>query len=214
VASSGREESGSIQECWLVRSPARVGGGSLSHGYRGGQDLEIMACVTALSQLSVAELNDLPADAAGREFAGCCKAGRWIDALVAARPYESVRALLAASDAAVAALTAADLEEALAGHPRIGDRMAASAGWSRQEQAGVSAADAELAAALADGNAEYERRFGHIYMVCATGKSGEELLAILRGRLGNDRDTEWKIVAAELAKINQLRLRKLLGAQP
>ena len=67
--------------------------------------------------------------------------------------------------------------------------------------------------ALADGNAEYERRFGHIYLVCATGKSGQELLAILRERLGNDRDTEWKVVAAELAKINRLRLRKLLGAQ-
>jgi 2-oxo-4-hydroxy-4-carboxy-5-ureidoimidazoline decarboxylase len=123
--------------------------------------------------------------------------------------------LLMRSDAVVAGLTPEQVEEALAGHPRIGDRRATSApGWSRQEQAGVSAADAELARELAEGNAEYERRFGHIYLVCATGKSGQELLAILRERLGNDRDTEWKVVAAELAKINQLRLRKLLGAQP
>jgi 2-oxo-4-hydroxy-4-carboxy-5-ureidoimidazoline decarboxylase len=171
-----------------------------------------MACVTGPSQLSVTELNDLPAEAAGREFSGCCIAGTWIDSLVAGRPYESVLALLEASDAAVAEMTDADLGEALAGHPRIGDRRAASSpGWSRQEQAGVSAVDAELVRELAEGNAEYERRFGHIYLVCATGKGGDELLAILRERLGNDRDAEWKVVAAELAKINQLRLRKLLG---
>jgi 2-oxo-4-hydroxy-4-carboxy-5-ureidoimidazoline decarboxylase len=144
----------------------------------------------------------------------CCTAQRWIDEIVSGRGYASIDELLARSDSAVDELTAEQLDEALAGHPRIGDRRAASTpGWSAQEQAGVSSAGAELEVALADGNAEYERRFGHIYLVCATGKSGQELLAILRERLGNDRDTEWKVVAAELAKINRLRLRKLLGAQ-
>ncbi len=154
---------------------------------------------------------------------------RWIDEIVSGRGYASIDEVLARSDSAVAELTPEQLDEALAGHPRIGDRQAASApGWSAQEQAGVfgggraapdgaaadsAAAGAELEVVLADGNAEYERRFGHIYLVCATGKSGQELLAILRERLGNDRDTEWKVVAAELAKINRLRLRKLLGAQ-
>jgi 2-oxo-4-hydroxy-4-carboxy-5-ureidoimidazoline decarboxylase len=188
-----------------------------------------MACVTGPSQLSIAELNELPDLEAKRALGGCCTAQRWIDEIVNGRGYASVDELLVRSDAAVAELTPQQLDEALAGHPRIGDRRAASGpGWSAQEQAGVfgggraaphtaaadgAAAGGELAAALAGGNAEYERRFGHIYLVCATGKSGQELLAILRERLGNDRDTEWKVVAAELAKINQLRLRKLLGAQ-
>jgi 2-oxo-4-hydroxy-4-carboxy-5-ureidoimidazoline decarboxylase len=156
----------------------------------------------------------MPEVAARQALASCCTAVSWIDAIVGGRGYSSVDGLLARSDAAVAGLTPGQLGEALDGHPRIGDQRAASVGWSRQEQSGVSAADADLAEALADGNAEYERRFGHIYLVCATGKSGAELLAILRDRLGNDPDTEWKVVAAELAKINQIRLRKLLGAQP
>ena len=105
-----------------------------------------------------------------------------------------------------------DLRQALAGHPRIGDRRADSAGWSGQEQAGVPADDAALAQALADGNAAYERRFGHIYLVCATGRTGAELLALLRDRLGNDPEQEWAVVARELAKINRVRLAKLLGA--
>ena len=207
-----------------------------------------MSSVTGPNELSLAELNELPEPAARRVLASCCSAGSWVDAIVSGRGYSSVDRLLAQSDKAVAGLTPSQLGDALAGHPRIGDRRAASApGWSAQEQAGVFAGDAAaesgsagfgsagfgsagsgsagsgsaraaaddgLAAALAEGNAEYERRFGHIYLVCATGKSGQELLAILHERLGNDRDTEWKVVAAELAKINQIRLRKLLGAQP
>ena len=196
------------------RAPGLLTTGSLSSDYRGGRDLEIMACVTGPSQLSIAELNELPAPAARRALAACCTAQRWVDEIVGGRGYASVDELLARSDAAVAELTAEQLGEALAGHPRIGDRRAASTpGWSAQEQAGVSSAGAELEVALADGNAEYERRFGHIYLVCATGKSGQELLVILRQRLGNDRDAEWKVVAAELANINRLRLRKLLGVQ-
>jgi 2-oxo-4-hydroxy-4-carboxy-5-ureidoimidazoline decarboxylase len=195
-------------------------------GYSGGRDLEIMACVTGPKELSIAELNELPEAQARQALASCCPAVAWIEKIVSGRSYSSVDALLARSDEAVAGLTVAQLSEALAGHPRIGERGAESAGpagsavsvgsavsadWSRQEQAGVSAADAGLARDLAEGNAEYERRFGHIYLVCATGKSGQELLAILRERLDHDDDIEWKVVAAELAKINQLRLRKLLG---
>ena len=95
---------------------------------------------------------------------------------------------------------------------RVGGR-GAGGHWASGQGRRAGSAGTGLAAALAEGNAEYERRFGHIYLVCATGKSGDELLAILRGRLANDRDTEWKVVAAELARINQIRLRKLLGAQ-
>jgi 2-oxo-4-hydroxy-4-carboxy-5-ureidoimidazoline decarboxylase len=167
--------------------------------------------VEQLSELPLAELNDLPAQAAGQVLARCCASSRWIDALVAGRPYESADALAERSDAVVAAMTETDLAAALAAHPRIGDRRAASGGWSRQEQAGVTdSAAAELAA----GNAAYEDRFGHIYLVCATGRTGEDLLALLRDRLSHDPAEEWHVVAVELAKINRIRLAKLLGGAP
>jgi 2-oxo-4-hydroxy-4-carboxy-5-ureidoimidazoline decarboxylase len=179
---------------------------------------------------SVDEFNQLPDEAAREALGPCCSSGRWVKAVVAGRPYPDVGALLDASDASVAGLGEPDLAEALAGHPRIGDRRVMSsgevgtggepagqegpAGWSSQEQAGVARADDALRRALAEGNEEYERRFGHIYLACATGKDAAELLAFLRGRLGNDRAAEWRVVAAELAKINQIRLRKLVGATP
>jgi 2-oxo-4-hydroxy-4-carboxy-5-ureidoimidazoline decarboxylase len=161
-------------------------------------------------------LNKLPADAVRQALHGCCSSDRWIGAVIARRPFAGAAALLAASDAAVAGLSEADLRDALAGHPRIGDRRVVAeregpAGWSGQEQAGVRDADAGLRQALDEGNAEYERRFGHIYLACATDRSASELLAFLRERLGNDQETEWGVVASELAKINQIRLRKLIG---
>ncbi len=164
-----------------------------------------------LGGTSLSELNDQPADAARRLLAPCCPAAGWLDAILAGRPYADLAALLAASDAAVSALGEVGLAAALAGHPRIGDRRAAASGWSAHEQAGVSASDVALAQALATGNADYERRFGHIYLVCATGRSGPELLELLRQRLANEPEQEWPVVAAELAKINRLRLHKLLG---
>ena len=171
---------------------------------------------------SVEQFNQLADDAARHALRRCCSSGRWIDALVAGRPYPNVATLLAVSDAAVAELSEADLREAMAGHPRIGDRrVVAGAGrgagnaepadWSGQEQAGVSGADDDILRALVDGNAAYEQRFGHLYLACATGRDAAELLALLHSRLGNDRETEWGVVASELAKINQIRLRKLVG---
>jgi 2-oxo-4-hydroxy-4-carboxy-5-ureidoimidazoline decarboxylase len=170
---------------------------------------------------SVDEFNQLPDQAAREALGPCCSSGRWVKAVVAGRPYPDIGALLDASNEAVAGLVQRDLAEALAGHPRIGDRRVTSngkvgigGGWSSQEQAGVSRADDALRQALAEGNEDYERRFGHIYLACATGKDAAELLAILRRRLGNDPAAEWRVVAAELAKINQIRLRKLVGATP
>ena len=154
-------------------------------------------------------LNGLPDGAAREELLTCCSSARWAAEVASGRPFASADEIIARSDAAVAGLTQADLEQALAGHPRIGDRPGAGA-WSRQEQAGVATADQAIVCALADGNQAYERRFGHIYLVCATGRSGAELLALLRERLGNDSAAEWDVVRRELAKINQIRLRKLL----
>jgi 2-oxo-4-hydroxy-4-carboxy-5-ureidoimidazoline decarboxylase len=161
---------------------------------------------------TVDEINGLTEAAVRRELRACCTSGRWIEAVAGGRPYADEAALLAASDEAVAALTEVDLREALDGHPRIGDRRVQAGTLSSQEQAGVRGADDSLRQALDAGNAEYESRFGQIYLACATGRSASELLAFLRERLSNDPETEWRVVASELAKINQIRLRKLLAA--
>jgi 2-oxo-4-hydroxy-4-carboxy-5-ureidoimidazoline decarboxylase len=159
-------------------------------------------------QISLEHLNALPADVAQRQLLACCSSARWATEVASGRPFASASEVLARSDLSCAGLSQADLEEALAGHPRIGDRP--RPGWSKGEQAGVQAAGRVTAEALAEGNAAYEHRFGHIYLVCATGRSGAELLALLRERLGNDPAAEWDVVRRELANINQIRLRKLL----
>ncbi len=171
---------------------------------------------------SLERLNGLPSGRARQELLGCCSSPRWAAEVASGRPFASVEEILARSDQSVAGLAQADLEEALAGHPRIGDRSGTDAAgvaragdgaavrWSRQEQAAVQAADQATVEALAAGNQAYEQRFGHIYLVCATGRSGAELLALLRDRMGHDSATEWDVVRHELGKINQIRLRKLL----
>lgn len=163
----------------------------------------------------VDRLNRLPAAAAERALLACCGSPGWARAVAAARPFDSVAAVHAAADTAFGQLDWAEIEQALAGHPRLGDRPAGpgrAAEWSAGEQAGVIAADAGARAALAAGNAAYERRFGHVYLACATGRGAAELLAFLQSRLGNDPATEQAVVRAELAKITRLRLDKLLAA--
>jgi 2-oxo-4-hydroxy-4-carboxy-5-ureidoimidazoline decarboxylase len=157
----------------------------------------------------------------------CCAAGAWVERVLAGRPYSSEDELLAASDRATASLDAEALAQALAGHPRIGDTRAVdgdfepahdgddrTAAWSRGEQAGVAEAGADVRAELAAANAEYERRFGHVYLVCASGRGAAELLEVCRGRLHNNPETERGVVLSELAKINRLRLGKLLEQAP
>jgi 2-oxo-4-hydroxy-4-carboxy-5-ureidoimidazoline decarboxylase len=155
-------------------------------------------------------LNALPAGAARQHLLACCSSERWAQEMTAGRPYASAAQMLDRSDQAVAGLTRADLEQALAGHPRIGRPPGPAHGWSRREQAGVEAADRATIQALADGNEAYERRFGHIYLVCASGRSGEELLVLLRERLGHEPDAEWEAVRRELGQINRIRLQRLL----
>jgi allantoicase len=161
-------------------------------------------------------LEALPEGVARRELAHCLAARRWVDAVVGARPWGAVEVLRARADEAFAVLGPDDWREAFAAHPRIGESKAAraqssaEARWSSGEQSGAQSADAAARAALIDVNREYEARFGHIYIVCATGKSAEELLAIARGRLANDPETELRVAGGELGKIMQLRLEKLL----
>jgi 2-oxo-4-hydroxy-4-carboxy-5-ureidoimidazoline decarboxylase len=101
-------------------------------------------------------------------------------------------------------------------HPRIGDvsklreKYKATATWSSQEQRGVQEASEEVLQGLADGNREYEARFGFIFLVCATGKSAGEMLALLRERMNNEPEAELRIAAGEQAKITRIRLEKLL----
>lgn len=140
----------------------------------------------------------------------CLAVPRWVDAVLAARPYPSLDALLKVSEEASARLSDDEVRGAIAGHPRIGERgKGKSAAWSRQEQSGV---DSSLADRLAAANAEYEDRFGHIYLVCATGLSGAEMLDILASRMDNSPDDELRVVNRELTKIAALRLQKLIGS--
>ena len=127
--------------------------------------------------------------------------------MAAARPFPSVDAVLAASDRTWSALSASDWSEALASHPRIGDR--AATGRALREQSAALGAAPEIQAALARANAEYEERFGRIFVVCAAGRSAREMLALCRQRLHNDPETELAAAAEEQRKINRLRLEAL-----
>jgi 2-oxo-4-hydroxy-4-carboxy-5-ureidoimidazoline decarboxylase len=160
------------------------------------------------------EFNGQQGEAARQALLGCCASGRWADAVLTGRPYDRVTGLLRRSDAAIARLALGDLSDALSGHPRIGERGGdgGTANWSSEEQAGVTGAGEHTMRALAQGNVAYERRFGHVYLACATGRSADELLALLRTRLANDAETEWDVVRSELKKINRIRLRKLIGS--
>jgi allantoicase len=166
-----------------------------------------------LAGLGLRWLNSLPAAQASQVLATCCASRAWVERMAAGRPYADLDGLLGASDRAIDELDRDGLAEALTAHPRIGQRAAGAsteAVWSRQEQAAVGDADAEVRAALQEGNHAYEGRFGHVFLISASGRSAEELLAALRERLGNDPDTEWGVVAEELRKITRLRLEGLL----
>ncbi|MGW5053802.1 2-oxo-4-hydroxy-4-carboxy-5-ureidoimidazoline decarboxylase [Actinokineospora sp. NPDC004072] len=162
----------------------------------------------------IARLNAADSVDAAAELMACCASRRWVAAVVAGRPYPDLAALRAESAAVIAELAWPDLLEAVAAHPRIGERAAGpgvEAGWSRQEQAAAADADGDLRARLLAGNAEYERRFGHVFLISATGLSAADVLAALRARMGNDADAEREVVRAQLREIADLRLRKAAG---
>ena len=143
----------------------------------------------------------------------CCGASRWIDRMLARRPFASQNEALAAARQEWWALSPDDWREAFAHHPRIGDienletRFARTRSLSEHEQSGVSGASPELLASLLEANRAYEERFGYIFIVCASGKTAAEMLDLLRVRLDNPPDTEILIAAEEHAKICDLRLR-------
>ncbi|MBO0849005.1 MAG: 2-oxo-4-hydroxy-4-carboxy-5-ureidoimidazoline decarboxylase [Pseudonocardia sp.] len=161
--------------------------------------------------MTLSEFNALPQRSAYDALLACCGSPAWARRLAAARPFGSPDDLYAEADRAVAELADADLDHALDGHPRIGERRDGDA-TSAREQSAVGRADTAVQEAIAEGNRRYERRFGHVYLVAASGRGAEELLADLRARLDNDPTTERAVLRAELAKINRLRLAQLVGS--
>ncbi|MEC4018151.1 2-oxo-4-hydroxy-4-carboxy-5-ureidoimidazoline decarboxylase [Streptomyces sp. H27-D2] len=141
-----------------------------------------------------------------------CASTAWGAKLLALRPYADVDALFAASDAAMAELTAADLAEAMAGHPPIG-RPKPGDPTSAREQRGMADASEALKAELLELNLAYQDRFGHVFLICATGRTGEQMLEAVRTRIGNTPDREREIVRAELGKINRIRLTRLVAEE-
>ncbi len=165
----------------------------------------------------VARLNALSAEEARAELLRCCGASRWADAMVRARPFRDAAHVLAEGERLWATTGPEDWHEAFRHHPRIGDisrlreRFAATASWSSQEQGGVAGAQEAVLQGLAEGNRAYEERFGFIFLVCATGKSAAEMLALLHERMKNEPGHELRVAAAEQGKILRLRLEKLLA---
>jgi 2-oxo-4-hydroxy-4-carboxy-5-ureidoimidazoline decarboxylase len=153
--------------------------------------------------MSLASFNAASAADAEAALLSCCGSRAFASAVAAGRPYSSTEALEAAAASAVTSLMWDDVLEAIARHPRIGGRVS---GASAAEQSGVT--DASRAALVA-GNVAYEERFGHVFLICASGLSGEQMLAALRERLCNDHATERAVAARELMKITVLRAGKL-----
>jgi 2-oxo-4-hydroxy-4-carboxy-5-ureidoimidazoline decarboxylase len=159
--------------------------------------------------------NQADESAAMDAMIACCGARRWAEGMVALRPIESIVELSEAADRVWSMMQEADWMEAFACHPRIGESRTAhaskkSVAWSKQEQASVSSADERVLAELDAGNLLYEERFGFTYIVCATGKSAEEMLSILNRRLANDRAAELREAAEQQRQITQIRLGKWL----
>ena len=157
-------------------------------------------------------LNALSDQRARAALERCCGARHWADAMLAARPFGSDAELLATAERVWWGLGRADWLEAFAAHPRIGDRGRGTTDWARREQAGADGAAEATLAALADGNRAYEARFGHVFLISATGKTAEEMLGALRDRLTNDPATELRVAAEEQAKITRLRLDTLAAS--
>ncbi|MFD9093656.1 2-oxo-4-hydroxy-4-carboxy-5-ureidoimidazoline decarboxylase [Streptomyces collinus] len=138
-----------------------------------------------------------------------CASTVWGRRLLAGRPYATLDDLCAASDAAMADLGTADLQEAMAGHPPIG-RPRPGDPTSTREQAGMAGAAAELKAEMLELNLAYQERFGHVFLICATGRTGEQMRDAVKERIGNSPEQEREIVRAELGKINRIRLARLV----
>lgn len=167
--------------------------------------------------MTLQKLNALSNSGASVELERCCGSSRWVQQMIARRPFESRDELFRIADEVWWSLGETDWREAFTHHPKIGDieslrkKFATTANWASTEQAGASNASEETLQGLTEGNRLYEEKFGYIFIVCATGKSAEEMLTILKSRLQNSLEDEITIAAGEQAKITRLRLEKLLS---
>ncbi|HLK43259.1 MAG TPA: 2-oxo-4-hydroxy-4-carboxy-5-ureidoimidazoline decarboxylase [Thermoleophilia bacterium] len=160
----------------------------------------------------VAWLDVLPLAEARRELSACCASQRWTSLVATARPLRTWANLLDTAMGALATLSWEDILEALSAHPMIGQRAdgdGLQAAWSRAEQAGTHSASAEVAARLRALNLEYQERFGHVFLICASGLPAEVMLRALKHRLRNTHAAEQRATRAELAAITRLRLERL-----
>jgi OHCU decarboxylase len=176
--------------------------------------------------MTLADLNALDDDAAVRAFLRCCGSSRWAHRMAEARPFADGDAMAATADAMWRALGQPDWLEAFAAHPTIGSSGSSGPGgsggaggsdasaWSDEEQAGVAAAGVQTRRRLAEANRDYQARFGYIFIVCATGKTADEMLALLERRLRHDAVDELRLAAEEQRQITRLRLIKLLEEGP
>jgi OHCU decarboxylase len=166
----------------------------------------------------IERLNSLPRDGAEGELLKCCGSSRWAREVASRRPFVNADELMSAADEVWWSLDAADWLEAFSRHPKIGERKAAGGqsrqerAWSADEQSKMGGADEAAREELARLNQVYAEKFGHIFIVCATGRTPAKVLALLRGRLSNDAGAEIKVAAEEQRRITRLRLQKLLTA--
>jgi OHCU decarboxylase len=167
----------------------------------------------------IGKLNRLSLDEARAALLACCGSTRWASEAAALRPFWNVGQLLNIGGRVWRELPREDWLEAFRAHPKIGESKAEketgaeAQRWAEGEQSRARAASDETLDALAEANREYEGRFGFIFIVCATGKSAEEMLALLRGRLNNDPETELRVAAGEQWRITELRLKKFLNVK-
>jgi 2-oxo-4-hydroxy-4-carboxy-5-ureidoimidazoline decarboxylase len=165
--------------------------------------------------MDVKSINELSDGEAAQIFRKCCGSETWVRKMVESRPYTALDAVFKNCEQAFSILTEADWMDAFAAHPKIGDikslkeKYGDTKNWAQNEQAGARGISDEVAADLAASNELYFQKFGYIFIVCATGKSAQEMLTLLKQRLGNDPSTELPIAAAEQVKITKLRLEKL-----
>lgn len=167
--------------------------------------------------MTVEDLNTLSVSSVRTEFARCCGSSAWVEVMLGRRPFKGRENIFSVADEVWRNLTANDWKEAFTHHPKIGEvdslrkKFAQTSKWAEGEQSGVKSANDDVLAKLAEGNRLYEKKFGYIFIVCATGKSAGEMLQMLQQRLPNEPETEIHNAAAEQAKITRLRLEKLLG---
>ncbi|MFF3389516.1 2-oxo-4-hydroxy-4-carboxy-5-ureidoimidazoline decarboxylase [Streptomyces sp. NPDC002669] len=165
--------------------------------------------MTSSSTPGPARFNTLADDEAIATLHEVCASTAWGRAILSRRPYATLQDLLSASDAAMAVLAPEDLAEAMAGHPPIG-RPKPGDPTSSREQRGMAGASEELKAEMLELNLAYQERFGHVFLICATGATGEQMRDAVKSRIGNSPEQEREQVRTELGKINRIRLTRLV----